>query len=89
MAAIARRTPHGAAIAYVHTPPTLRGRGYASACVAELTRRVHADDRTAFLFTDRANPTSNEIYQAIGYAPVSDVEQWHCGARSRRRCNKR
>ena len=28
-----------------------------------------------FLFTDLANPTSNHIYQLIGYAPVVDVDQ--------------
>ena len=28
-----------------------------------------------FLFTDLANPTSNRIYQAIGYEPVIDVDQ--------------
>jgi ribosomal protein S18 acetylase RimI-like enzyme len=76
MAGIARRTPHGAAVAYVYTPPELRGRGYASAAVAALTGRLHADGRLAFLFTDLANPTSNKIYQAIGYRPVGDFEEW-------------
>jgi len=80
MAAVARRTPLGAAVAYVYTPPELRGRGYASACVAELTQRLHDDGRAAFLFTDLANPTSNKIYQAIGYAPVSDAEEWRFDA---------
>ena len=33
------------------------------------------DGRTfCFLFTDLANPTSNHIYQAIGYEPVRDVD---------------
>jgi predicted GNAT family acetyltransferase len=31
--------------------------------------------RFIFLFTDLANPTSNKIYQAIGYEPVIDVDQ--------------
>ena len=35
-----------------------------------------AGRRFVFLFTDLANPTSNKIYQAIGYAPVIDVEEW-------------
>ena len=26
----------------------------------------------AFLFTDAANPTSNHIYQEVGYRPVRD-----------------
>lgn len=29
-----------------------------------------------FLFTDLANPTSNAIYQAIGYEPVCDMDQY-------------
>ncbi len=80
MAAIARRTPNGAAVAYVYTPPELRGRGYASAAVALLTQRLHDAGRLAFLFTDRANPTSNKIYQAIGYVPIGDVEEWRFDA---------
>lgn len=27
-------------------------------------------------FTDLANPTSNRIYQSIGYEPVTDVNQY-------------
>jgi hypothetical protein len=30
-----------------------------------------------FLFTDLSNPTSNKIYQAIGYEPVCDVDLYH------------
>ena len=33
--------------------------------------------RWCFLFTDLANPTSNRIYQAIGYRPVRDVRMFH------------
>ena len=33
-----------------------------------------------FLFTDLAHPTSNKIYQAIGYEPVWDVDQYRFGA---------
>jgi hypothetical protein len=29
--------------------------------------------RFCFLYTDLANPTSNKIYQAIGYKPVTDA----------------
>ena len=29
--------------------------------------------RWCFLFTDLANPTSNRIYQAIGYRPIRDI----------------
>lgn len=68
-----RRTPHGCTVGPVYTPPALRGRGYASACVAALSQRI-LDEGKAFctLFTDLANPTSNHIYQQIGYRPVCD-----------------
>jgi predicted GNAT family acetyltransferase len=31
---------------------------------------------TCTLYTDLRNPTSNRIYQAIGYRPVADVTTW-------------
>jgi len=71
------RTPNGIRIGPVYTPPELRGRGYASALTAELTQRLLDEGRRfCFLFTDLANPTSNTIYQRIGYRPVSDVDLW-------------
>ncbi|MBC9734695.1 GNAT family N-acetyltransferase [Nocardioides marmotae] len=57
----------------VYTPREHRGHGYASAAVAQVTRRVlEAGDR-ACLFTDQANPTSNKIYAAIGYRVVAET----------------
>ena len=69
------RTPHGIRIGAVYTPPEHRRRGYASAITAavsqeQLDRGLH----WCFLFTDRANPTSNRIYQAIGYRPIRDFQ---------------
>lgn len=70
-------TPNGIRIGPVYTPPELRGRGYASACVAALSRRLlEGNRRSCFLFTDLANPTSNRIYRNIGYRPVGDVDEW-------------
>ncbi len=57
----------------VYTPSAHRGRGYASAAVAEVSRQIVASGSRACLFTDQANPTSNRIYQAIGYQPVVDM----------------
>ncbi len=71
------RTPHGIRIGPVYTPPELRGRGYASACVAGTSQvQLDAGRRFVFLFTDLANPTSNHIYQEIGFEPVRDVDAW-------------
>ena len=69
-------TPTGIRIGPVYTPPDARGRGYASNLVAAISQHeLDAGRRFCFLFTDLANPTSNHIYQAIGYAPVTDVDQ--------------
>jgi len=57
----------------VYTPRTHRGRGYASAAVAAVSRRLLDEGTRVCLFTDQANPTSNRIYQALGYRPVVDM----------------
>jgi len=68
-------TPHGIRIGAVYTPPELRRRGYASALVAAASReQLDKGRRWCFLFTDLANPTSNRIYQAIGYRAIRDVQ---------------
>lgn len=73
MAGFVGTTPHGIRIAAVYTPPPLRGRGYASAIVADLSQKMlNAGRRFCFLFTDLANPVSNKIYQRLGYKPVGD-----------------
>jgi uncharacterized protein len=80
MAGFGGRTPNGIRIGPVYTPPELRGRGYASALTAALTQRLLDEGRRfCFLFTDLANPTSNHIYQAIGYEPVTDIDVYVFG----------
>ncbi|BAY85818.1 GCN5-related N-acetyltransferase [Calothrix parasitica NIES-267] len=57
----------------VYTPPEYRKKGYASACVAGLSQTLLGEGyKFCFLFTDLSNPTSNKIYQKIGYQPVAD-----------------
>lgn len=67
--------PKAARIGPVYTPIAHRRKGYATACVAALSQKLldQGCDR-CFLFTDLANPTSNHIYQQIGYRPVC---HWH------------
>lgn len=73
MAGYTGPTPHGMRIGAVYTPPEKRRRGYASACVAAVSQLVLDSGREfCFLYTDLANPTSNHIYQEIGYEPVAD-----------------
>ena len=76
-AVYAGRTPNGVRIGFVYTPPEFRGRGYASACVAEASRRaLESGYRFCCLYADLDNPTSNSIYQRIGYQPVCDVSDY-------------
>lgn len=66
-----------ARINLVYAPPAFRRRGYATAAVAALTRRLLDDgSRYCCLLTDLANPTSNSIYQRIGYQPVCDLDEY-------------
>ncbi|OLF06748.1 hypothetical protein BU204_36165 [Actinophytocola xanthii] len=60
----------------VFTPPDLRNRGYGSAVTAAAARWAGAAGAEhVLLFTDLANPTSNSIYQKIGFRPVFDTTE--------------
>jgi predicted GNAT family acetyltransferase len=64
-------------IAYVYTPPELRGHGYASRSVAALSQHLlESGWQRCSLFTDLSNPTSNTIYQQVGYRPVHDFNEY-------------
>ncbi len=77
MAITSGSTPNGIRIGSVYTPPRHRGNGYASACVAAVSQHIlDAGYRYCFLFTDLANPTSNRIYQRIGYQPIADAGEY-------------
>lgn len=56
----------------VYTPAHLRGLGYAGAATVEVSRAALAESAAVVLFADLANPTSNGLYQRIGYRPVAD-----------------
>jgi hypothetical protein len=79
MAGLSGGTPDGARVNAVYTPPELRRRGFASAVTAAVSKRALEDKRFCFLYTDLANPTSNSIYQKIGYRPVCDVDEIRFG----------
>jgi predicted GNAT family acetyltransferase len=71
MAGIVRRTRTTAAIAWVYTPPALRGRGYAGSATAAVVEAVFAEGKAAAcLYTDLRNPSSNRCYARIGFKPV-------------------
>jgi predicted GNAT family acetyltransferase len=76
MAMKTRPTRHGVSVSWVYTPPARRRRGYATSCAAALSQRL-LDSGFEFctLFTDLENPTSNHIYQQIGYRHVCDFRE--------------
>jgi uncharacterized protein len=71
-------TPNGIRVGPVYTPPELRGHGYATAVTADLSqglldgRLYEGGRRFCFLYTDLANPTSNAIYERIGYVRAAE-----------------
>jgi RimJ/RimL family protein N-acetyltransferase len=77
MAGYTGPTPHGIRVGAVYTPSHQRGKGYASACTAGLSQHLlDLGFKFCFLFTDLLNPTSNHIYQQIGYAAVCDMDRY-------------
>lgn len=84
MAAAHGRTPRGARVGYVYTPPESRRRGYAGACVAELSQLL-LDSGLDFcvLYADLANSTTNALYQKMGYRPICDVRDYHFDTEAR------
>jgi GNAT superfamily N-acetyltransferase len=57
----------------VYTPREQRGRGYAAAAVAAISQMVLDAGARPCLFTDQNNPSSNAIYEAIGYRPLVEM----------------
>jgi predicted GNAT family acetyltransferase len=61
----------------VYTPREHRGHGYGSAATAAVSRwALDAGAEHVILFADQANPTSNSIYQRIGYVPHHDAADY-------------
>ena len=69
-----RPMQNGISVTAVYTPPEQRNKGYATSCVASLTKKL-LSERYSFcsLFADQSNPTSNSIYAKIGYVPLGDA----------------
>jgi len=73
MAGYTREMQTAIGVAFVYTPPYYREKGYATSCVAQISQIALEKGFTkCVLYTDLANPTSNSIYQKIGYVPVCD-----------------
>ena len=77
MCCVARPTQNGITINGVYTPRCSRKRGFASAVVSYATQLMLAQGRLfCVLYTDLANPTSNKIYQDIGFKPVASSKHY-------------
>jgi predicted GNAT family acetyltransferase len=60
----------------VYTPPAYRRRGYGAAVTAHATAAaLAAGAEHVVLYTDLSNPTSNSIYQKIGFVPDHEAEE--------------
>lgn len=76
MAGITRIVSGMARVGSVYTPPELRGRGYAGGVTAAVSQAaLDAGAAEVVLYTDLANPTSNALYERLGYRPVEDRTQ--------------
>ncbi len=62
-----------ARIGPVYTPPALRGHRYGSAVTAAVVEHLLPEVDAIMLYTDAANPTSNAIYERLGFRHVGDV----------------
>ena len=70
-------TPNGVRVGPVYTHSEHRCHGYATELVAAMTRHLLAGDRRfCFLYTDLSNPTSNAIYERIGYRMVCESTEY-------------
>ncbi|HSI68046.1 MAG TPA: GNAT family N-acetyltransferase [Planococcus sp. (in: firmicutes)] len=72
-----RPTKHGITISFVFTPERYRNKGYASTLVAEVTDELLLEYDFVVLYTDLKNPTSNKLYERIGYVQIA--HQIHLG----------
>jgi hypothetical protein len=64
-----------------YTPPERRNRGYASACVGDLSKRIRDGGYRCILYTDLGNPISNSVFRRIGYRAVAEALRYRfeCG----------
>ncbi|WP_144510721.1 GNAT family N-acetyltransferase [Bacillus sp. FJAT-22090] len=68
----ARPTANGVTVSLVFTPKEERKKGYARTMVAAGSRELLKEFQFCVLYTDMLNPTSNKIYQEIGYQKLID-----------------
>ncbi len=76
LAAVSAPAAGVARVGPVYTPPRHRGQAYGAAVTATATAAaLSAGAEHVVLYTDLGNPTSNSIYQSIGYRADHDAEE--------------
>ncbi|MDP9296099.1 MAG: hypothetical protein M3O88_05320 [Actinomycetota bacterium] len=61
----------------VYAPPEHGRQGYAISLVAQLSQHLLSGHRRfCYLYADLANPTSNAIYERIGYRRVCESKEY-------------
>ena len=79
MAMTTRATRRGISVSLVYTPREQRSRGYATACVGELSRTLLREGwQFCSLFADQSNVPASRVYLRIGYQPVCDYDEYDC-----------
>ena len=68
----ARPTTNGVTVSLVFTPAAKRRKGYGRTMVATVSKELLKEYKFCVLYTDMLNPTSNKIYQEIGYRKLVD-----------------
>lgn len=71
----ARPSQNSVSVSFVYTPPEHRRKGYARTLVADFSANLLNKYQFCMLYTDMLNPTSNKIYQEIGYRKIADSVQ--------------
>jgi predicted GNAT family acetyltransferase len=68
-------TPSGAVgrVGPVYTPAEHRNHGYGTAVTAAVVEALLPQTSTVMLYTDDANPTSNHVYENLGFVHEDDV----------------
>lgn len=66
----------------VFTPAENRGRGYGSAVTAALSAELLRDGSRVMLYADADSPTSNGVYQRLGYQLLDEVVQFDLAGES-------
>jgi len=73
MASLTRHVAGVCRVGSVYTPPPHRKSGFGGAITTAVSQRALGDGAAeVVLYTDLANPTSNALYQRLGYEPVED-----------------